>query len=344
MFSKKIPAALILCLVLLLATDAVVRQHIYGLTSISYGILHYKDSIVKTENLDRFNGIFMGDSRILGLHAKEISDSVFTETGKRYEFFNYSFPQSGVQSYYLLLKKYLKYQKAPEVIVFMSSPIALTGEWNFNKVEKPFSVAFYCFAFLYSLRDTLTSLPLETALAVARLKLENAFALIAYRAEIKKFLQDPSTYEDRREWLKRSMAISNGGALMTRNVPPTEQEIRESTFFKTEFKINADSINWYKKFFALALENNIQVIIANAPLIDLVYARRETNGANVRYAREIMKFKQQFPNIHLIDPLVEPYGMEYFGDVHHLNREGFKKFTGSVGKRIAALIGTVPSL
>lgn len=344
MFSKKIPAALILCLVLLLATDAVVRRHIYGLTSISYGILHYKDNIVKTENLDRFNGIFMGDSRILGLHAKEISDVVFTETGKRYEFFNYSFPQSGVQSYYLLLKKYLKYQKAPKVIVFMSSPIVLTGEWNFNKIERPFPIAFYCFSFLYSLRDTFASLPLETALAVARLKLENAFALIAYRAEIRKFLQDPSTYEDRREWLKRSMTVSNGGALMTRNVPPTVNEIKGSTFFTTEFKIDADSVNWYKKFFALALKHNIQVIIANAPLIDLVYAQREATGANVRYSREIMKFKKEFPHIHIIDPLVEPYGMEYFGDVHHLNREGFKKFTGSVGKRIAALIGTVPSL
>jgi hypothetical protein len=142
--SKKTPCAFILCLLILIGVEVMVRRNVYAFTSSSNTILLYKKNLVKNKQFKNYNALIMGDSRALGMQAKEISEIVSAETGGDYQFFNYSFPQSGVQNHFLLLKNYLKHQKAPKLIVLISSPIVLTGEWNLQHLEKPYPSSFYC--------------------------------------------------------------------------------------------------------------------------------------------------------------------------------------------------------
>lgn len=323
---------------LLLIIEIIVRSNLYAFTSISHTILYHKKHIVRTTNLNKFNSLIMGDSRVLGLHAKEISKSVSKKTGEDYHFFNYSFPQSGVQSHYLLLKNYLKHQKKPKLIVMMSSPLTLTGEWNFQTLEKPYPISFYCFTFLYSVLETIKTMPPQSIIKTLLVKLEHTLKFVAYRKKIKKIIKNPSSYHNREAWVKRAMAQSNGGAMMARTVGPTIQEIKDSIFYQNKFRPDTYSINWYIKFFQLAQEHKIKIIILNAPLPEIIYQKREKDGFNKIYLKMMREIQNQFRNIYFANPLNLGYPMDHYGDEHHLNKKGFRLFTKEAGDIIATTI------
>ena len=342
--SKKIPYAFIGCLILLLTVDGFVRRHALSLTTISDAIVHYKKGLIESRHSFPYNGLIMGDSRILGLHAKEISAAVTQKTGQPYQFFNYSFPNCGVASYYLLLKKHLHNHPKPDVIVLMISPVALTDEWRLDNTQNPDATSLIYFSTLFNLPEALQALPRRLIPKYLVLKLEQQFHLIYYRKKIAQFLKDPSEYKDRAPWLKRSLSKSNGGALIVRNKPVTEEEIKKSSSFRAVFDVDRDSLHWLTRFFELTQHHNIRVVIANAPLVKQVYEQREANGFNVSYARVIAQQTEQFDTIHTLKPLLESYPIEYYSDAsNHLNVRGFKKLTEELGVKLGnALLINAP--
>ena len=74
--SKRIPYAFIFCLILLIGVEGAVRRNIYAFTSTSNTILLYKKNLVEHQQMKHYDALIMGDSRALGIHAKEISNIV----------------------------------------------------------------------------------------------------------------------------------------------------------------------------------------------------------------------------------------------------------------------------
>lgn len=336
--SKKLPLAFIICLLLLSGVEILVRFNLYALASFSNALLLYKNNFIKSQELKGINALIMGDSRALGIHAKEISDYVTAESKEDFQFFNYSYPQSGVESYYLLLKDYMKYHNTPKLIIFIVSPITLTGEVNFKHLEKPYAVPLYNFTYLFSAVDSIKYLPRQAVSKALLIKLENNVKFIAYRGRIKELITHPESYSDKSNLLQRSIQLSNGGNLIVRNILPTQKEIENSVFFKKVFVLDDYSIHWYEEFFQLAKENNIKIIVLNAPLIKSIFENRQKNGSNQIYINKMKSFKQQFDHIYLTDPLIIPYEMNYFSDDQHLNRDGYKIFSEYTGKIISRVI------
>lgn len=343
---KKWPLAFIGCLLLLLIAESLTRFYLPYLYTHSDIVIAYKKDLIETswEGKDSINGIIMGDSRILGLHAKEISEAVSkasAEKGKSrrsYHFFNYSFPNHGVRSYYLLLKKYLYFNPKPEIIIFSSSPYALTRHWNLKTKDQLNSKDFHRFVSLFSIQEcaeVFSSRNLTKAMAI---KLEHQSMLVAYRKRIQLWFQNPSDFKDKRAWLKRSITKSNGGALIGRNIPSTSKDVMNSEYYVNYFDPEKDSILWYQNFFALAQKNNVKIIVLNAPLPAALYHKREASGENKKYIKLMEKFKSEFNNIILLNPLIEGYELNYFSDTHHLNKNGFKKFSKESRERLTEAI------
>ncbi len=331
--SKKCPTAFLICLALLIIVEVIVRSNLYYLTTHSDALIHYKEKILrKRDKKISPNAILMGDSRILGLHAKEISDNLIN---LNYSFYNYALPNHGVRGYYLLLKKYLKYNPAPEVILFYSSPIALTKAWNLDNVDKIDKKKLFRFVSLYSLIDSFEILPLKIFYKALMLKIEKISNLVTYRKKIRKLFANRSDFKDKSSWLKSSLEISSGGAIICQNKEPTMKDVVTSEYYQTHFKLNSDSLYWFDQFFKLAQDNAIEIIISNAPLVKPTFKKREENGNNQKYIKQMKNFEKKFENITLIEPLLEGWNLSYFCDTQHLNKEGLKLFTEESSNKIS---------
>lgn len=83
---RKIPLAFFLCLGLLVATEFFVRQYAPVIRSFSDSVILYKKKILEDKRTSNFDGLLMGDSRILGVDAKLVSNMVTNTIGRRFEF------------------------------------------------------------------------------------------------------------------------------------------------------------------------------------------------------------------------------------------------------------------
>ncbi len=77
----------------------------------------------------------------------------------------------------------------------------------------------------------------------------------------------------------------------------------------------------------MAKKNGIQVIIFNAPLMDVIYEKRQRNGVNKKYEEIVKGWQKKFKNISIMQPLFISYERQYFKDAQHLNGRGFEIFS-----------------
>lgn len=337
--SKKCPTAFLICLSFLILVELIVRQHSYYLSTPSDAIIHYKEKILRRKQKDFYsNGILLGDSRALGLHAKEISENLTNQLNDNYLLYNYSFPNHGTQGYYLLLKKYLKYNPKPELIILYISPFALTGEWDINDSDNTDIRNLFRFISLYSIKDCYEILPFKIFIKALLLKIEKLSSFVTYRGRIKDAITNPNHFEEKKEWLESSFQISSGGALIEQNKAPTIKEVIASEYYQTPLDIDPNVIFWLEKFFTFAQDNDIQIIISSAPLVKQIFDKREEDGINLKYNQQMLTFKKKFNNITLTDPLLEGWDIDFFADTHHLNKKGMQRFTQETARKISKVL------
>jgi|GEM_PF-2824355 len=326
---RRWPWACVMCLGFFLVAEGLSRRFIDYLATQSDVVIRYKERLVtgKDSLPDEPNMIIMGDSRALGLHARELSRGLTERLGRRIVVYNYSFPNHGLRGYSLLLKKYLRYHPKPEIIVFYSSPIAITGTWNLDDRHDVDDRDLFRFISLYSLRECYDVLPPGIFVRALRLKMERLSVLVAYRARIRDLFQGLPEFRDEGRWIQRSFAQSGGGALIVRNKAPDIGEVLGSDYYRTDLYPDAEALTWIERFFAEAQDQGILVMVANAPLVNSIFEKRELSGANRRYRAVMEDFSRKFDHVVLTDPLIEGWGLSFFSDAHHLNREGFRRFS-----------------
>jgi len=337
---RRWPWACVMCVAFLLIAEGVARRAVDCLATPSDVIIRYKEKILNGRNPSGVtpNIIIMGDSRVLGLHARELSQELSARLGREISVYNYAFPNHGVRGYHLLLKHYLRHHPRPEAIVFYSSPFAITGAWNLDDERAIEDRDLFRFISIYSLRECLAVLPPHVFLRALRMKAERLSVLIAYRARILAALHREQGFHDKGPWVERSFAKSWGGAIIVRNKAADEGEVSRSEYYQTALEPDPAAIEWFARFFALAREHGIPVVIANAPLVASVFEKRQSNGANRRYAAVMEDFPLRFDNVVLTDPLLEGWDISFFSDAHHLNREGFRRFSFEAAAPIADVL------
>jgi len=352
--SKLTPKAFLLCLVFLSVTEFTVSQYENRLRPLSDSVMEYKSYLLNTQGNKRYDAVVFGDSRILSLNARYISEHVSEKLGRDFELYNFAVPNHGVSTYYLLLKKYLKNHPAPRHILFSSAPVNLSGDWSVEKSEGR-SEALHRMCQLYSLKELSDVLPFRTMLKALTVKAERISFLVLYRGVIKKGLhkyykniikKGPANLND---YFIDSMTTSiqacikyNGGVIFERNKVVTEVEITANKYYNWILEIDHGMDFWYQKFFALAQENGIRVLIINAPVYHDILQNSERNGSNQTYRRAVERWQSKYSNIEVLGPLLQPYTIEHFNDWQHLNVPGTRQFTFSVTDYLTEYLKTRP--
>lgn len=340
--SKSTPKAFLLCLALLAATEFAAGMNVTRLKTLSDSATEYKSFLLNEGESKSYDAVVFGDSRIMGLNARYISEHVSENLGRKFELYNFSIPNNGISTYYLLLKKYLKNQPAPRYILFSSAPVNLSGDWSVEKSVGR-SEILHRMSQLYSLNELMEVLPAHMWITALTVKAERLSFLLLYRGAIKKALVDPDNYfNDVMTGAIRSCVRYNGGVIFNRTKTVTEQEIKSNKYYEWVLEVDANADGWYQRFFSLAQEHGIQVLLINAPVYHDILQNSERNGSNQTYRRAVERWQSKYSNIEVLGPLLQPDTIEHFNDWQHLNVPGTRQFTFSVTDYLTEYLKTRP--
>lgn len=329
-------------MVFLLVTEFSVSRVVNRLRTSSDSVMEYKSYLLSGKGKKKYDAVVFGDSRIMSLNAQYVSEHVSNALGKKFELYNFSMPNHGVRTYYLLLQKYLRNHPAPRYILFSSAAINLSGDWGV-RASVGRSEILHRLCQLYSLKELKEVLPFKTFLMALTVKAERLSYIVLYRAIIKK-----SVFKVWKEIINKkpvdlkhfftdtmsetilSCARYNGGVIYVRNKKVTEEEIIHSKYYDSVLIIDEDMDYWYQKFFALAHEHGIEVLLVNAPVYRDIFQNNERNGNNQTYRQVVNRWQIKYDNIEVAGPLLQPYVLENFSDWQHLNVIGTRQFPFSV--------------
>jgi hypothetical protein len=332
--SVKIPAAFLSAFVLLVFTEGLSRTCGPYIRSFSDNMTIYKRRLLENPQQKTFDGIFIGDSRIMGIDAKLVSQIVSQETGKKWEFYNFSLPNHGIQGHYLFLKKYLQRHKKPKVIFFSSVPVGFTGRWNLCKPDAAiFTEQMHRFLLMYSLPESYEALSMGDWMRIIPIQLERLSFLVSYRRHIRSFLQDIP--DKMLQPNVESLVAGKNGGFYFKARPFQEYDVPNAlgSLWAAPFIVDEQALFWYQKFFALAKEHRIKVFFFNAPMPP---SFKQTTQDDQRSYQDILAdLVNEFDQLTLIEPLLSIYDWEYFYDFSHLNRNGSYRFTQELGHTLA---------
>ncbi|MGE3982049.1 MAG: DUF1574 family protein [Candidatus Omnitrophota bacterium] len=308
----------------------------------SDSVMEYKSYLLSEKGKKKIDAVVFGDSRIMSLNAQYVSEHVSNALGEKFELYNFSMPNHGVRAYYLLLQKYLRNHSAPQYILFSSAMINLSGDWGV-RTSVGRSEMLHRLCQLYSLKELKEVLPFKTFLVALTVKAERMSFVVLYRALIKKLIfkvwkeiiNNKSVnlkhyFIDTMSETILSCARYNGGVIYVRNKKVTEEEIKHSKYYDSVLLIDEDMDYWYQKFFVLAREHGIKVLLVNAPVYRDIFQNNERNGNNQTYRQVVNQWQIKYDNVEVVGPLLQPYVLENFSDWQHLNVIGTRQFTFSV--------------
>lgn len=336
---KKFPKAFFIALLLLLITEIICRYNTPYIINPGDYVLLYKERHLKLKDKSDYNAILLGDSRAMGIDTNYISKNIQLKLKKDFLIYNYAIPGFGVQGYYLLLKKYLKYNKKPEYIFLSTRPLLLAGHVNIEKRSaREHKHRFFLF---FSIPEyfKITSFPFF--IKTLHLKIERFSYLLMYRSNLKKLYEQYYHSKKIKPRIKLGLIENQGGGYpysLGKKSNINDERIKESYTWKEDFYVDIDAMNWFEKLFNLAEENQIKVIIFNMPLVAPVFEKREKNGSNLRYKELLLTLEEKYKNITLLRPILESYETTYFSDPSHLNTEGNERFKTILFDKISDII------
>jgi hypothetical protein len=293
-------------------------------------ILDYKTKYLNLKKNIKYDGVILGDSCSLGIDAKIIADIINKETKESLHFYNFSFPIVGAKGWYIFLRRYIATNQKPKLILMESIPSLMTE--LARRKEVPID-ELHRFALLFSWKDYYNIVPIDFSFKIIIHKLKRLSYLVTYR----RFIQDlVSNFYRHRE--RALMIDGNGRVIFGPTKSPTLEQLQESDIYKADFYLNEDALYWFKRFFSLAKDNNIKILIFGIPLPEEVFLKREERGINKRYEQAMLDLITDYENVALIKPISEGYHRKYFYDANHLNDEGNNISSIELGKKIAAYL------
>jgi len=327
---RKFPLAFACFLLLLFCTELVARYYYPTRGPLFDNIIEYKTKYLMLKENIYYDGIILGDSCSLGLDAKLVADIINYKTGKSLSFYNFSFPVVGAKGWYIFLRKYISLNQKPKIVFMESIPSLMTEVMKRKEVPTD---ELHRFALAFSLKDYYDIVPVDFSFKILMHKIKRQSYLVTYRS----FIRDLASnfYRHRERGL---MIDENGRVIFGLTEIPTLEEVQGSDIYKADFYLNEDILFWFKKFFSLARENDIKILIFGTPMSEEVSLKREERGINRRYEEAMLDLIAGYDNIVLIKPISEGYNRKYFYDANHLNDEGNDIFSVELGKRIAACI------
>ena len=300
---KKIPAAILITAVLVLATEWFLYANRPALINDYWN----KFLINEHELIDMkkdYPCLIMGDSvQKTGIDPSLISEDIL----------NLGLPGAKPMGQYLMLKRYLEKHKPPKVIFLYADP------------ENPRDSLFVILRYFVNVPEFI-SIWGDLTWEERRVFIMRYWVSLDER---KVALVKRPGYPESNETFVAAMK-KNQGYMPS---PASEKAIGDDYFkehkerYQSGFSFSARDMKYLHKFIKLASSKNIKVVflgfLAPKELHDIL----EESGFNADYFFFIKVLKRIYPNALFANNPIFYLDNKYFGDMSHLNKEGSKVYT-----------------
>lgn len=337
-YPKRLPLGMFLCLMLLIVSEAGVRAVEKNFWTHTHGVIDHKRRVLTSSDRKNYNALVLGDSQILRLDAKHVSEQLTKNLGRTFNVYNFAIQNHGVETYPLLLQKYLDYHHPPEYIFLSIPPLALTGEWS-SKNTGEVSRSLYFMSDLYSIPEVFGMLPWRDYLRFSLVEIESLSSLVRYRLQLRESIRHNQwDLHVRIEEQEKSLSKYNGGTLIQRPSRMSIDEVRQLDYYDASIELDPYTLEIYHKVCRIAEKYDVKVLVTNVPILDEIVANREKSLSNQRYKQFIYSLVNRYEHVSYVEPIIRPYDYKYFEDWHHLTADGVEKFTHALVDDLSAFL------
>ncbi len=218
--------------------------------------------------------------------------------------------------HWLLLKRYLEKHKAPKVIFLYADP------------ENQYDSFFVILRYFVNIKEFVEIWP-ELSWRERNVFFGQIFSTLDHR---RVGLNRRVSYKGSNEEFVRQM-IQHRGFLLS---PFADQSISDNFFktdkndrrrLQTEVSISDKDRRYMDKLMQLADHNGIQIVYLGMVVPKELCGIFEWNGFFKSYFKYLDELKRKYPHAIFPKEPVMYLDNKYFGDMQHLNNEGYKKYT-----------------
>ncbi|MBZ0165705.1 MAG: DUF1574 domain-containing protein [Candidatus Omnitrophica bacterium] len=302
-------------------------------------LIHIKRLMMDQAAAANMDMIILGDSRVLGVDARYMSDRLSRDFGRHFLVYNFAMPNQGVRSYQIFLQKYLKKGNPPKYVMFSSAPFAITGLYALEK-HKDSRDLLYRMMHMYNMREVIGKLPWKVSLRLLGLKIEGLIHIVHYRKAIREGIRGAGNFQhDYFDEMARYVWATNGAYQLNNFSRIPREMILQSGYYNIPLNLDADMDKEYRKFFELSRRHGIIVFLITAPINEIIYDKREKLNENDYYRGVLAQWAAEYPNIRIVEPSLRSYPAEDFTDTQHMNPRGVGRFVKDLTNEVAAQIG-----
>jgi hypothetical protein len=325
---NRFPLAAAQALVVILAVESAIFIYRDSLMSALNLIAREKRDLLVRESSQEEVAVF-GDSQAFSISPAVVAKSLGCGIGVT----NYAWPYAGWEVYDLVLDAYLRRRGPPRAILVSFMPIGLALPEEFVRLEgRP-----------EHLPRVFNLLP--GGFLVSRFAVQKRWAGLwdwftytvappsaRYRGEILSAARSLKRGDRDRERLaaeRRMLADwrSKGAFALfdSETAPETVLEDFEG-FVGGLARRPSPPVHLLEEFLDRADANGIPVILLNPPVSERMFARLSEIGVLTAYDEIIARWRREHSNLRIVEPLVQVYPNDRFGDVGHLNSRGDAEF------------------
>lgn len=307
---------------------------------LAYG-MHFIDSQGETGRSisdGRYNKIdtdviFLGDSRT----HEGLDPAVFAEetmkNGGRLEALNLGSPGMQGPFYYYILKDYIDHAKTPPKVVIANISFYMLGGFQWFK---DVYLAYYTpdLGQAIDLRKSGLQTTYETIEWYVRTRIPALRYNKSFSGLIDTFSKDPANglpklYYDNKAGITAINDISLRGYLSTGKKTVSKEEIEKLNY--DDYKIGFEKgysvyFDYFKKFFDLAKDNKIHVIIYPFPWPEKAKSSKNFNMVHDYYERMIKDLAKGNEYVHFVD-YDKFWSIDNFANPLHTNQKGAERLT-----------------
>jgi hypothetical protein len=307
---KNLPAALLICLALILLTEWFLFANRADFINNFWNKFLVNEHVL-TEMEKDFDYLIVGDSlQKTGIDTALASDNVL----------NIGLPGSKPMSQYMLLKRYLKTHKPPKAIFLFIDP---------EYPEDSLLVILRYYASIEDFIEVYHDLNWK----------ERRYFLMRYWASLDMrgvggMMEDsyPGSNAQFVDTLKENLGFMHA--------PRADKAIAEDEFARSidrdQSRISISDIDtkYFDKLLKLSKDKGIKVVLMGQLFPKELYNRFERNGFNDEYRAYLAVLKSRYPELYFDKDPILYINNKYFGDVSHLNSKGSAIYTTYFKERL----------
>jgi hypothetical protein len=340
------PGALVAAMVVGAILEYAVFRHADMLADRSTVAIAYKGKRLEQGRSEQV--VILGPSTALAIDARRLQQSM----RDRISIYNYALPNLGTaEQYYFILRKYLQFNRRPDLIVLALPPDSILNESAeqseafIEEIERQRFRRFFGPMFLLTdVAPTTGRWSFVTQAAATMLPSVNyrVFIKNATFAPEQDEMSDWEPVDSVRSLYRRNRQIvarleaTNGQLIYYGDRVVAASEIERS--MPAQPDVNSKMATFIEKVIGLADSSGIRMTMLFTPMCCERELGLAQNGTWDLLLKRVHAYEEHYPRFRFVDNSLRPYEREHFGDAVHLNERGAERFNTELVARLPEIL------